>query len=96
MCALYERPNKVFHAQDGLLCDALCPVSLQDFPELPMYVLPRLREVAPEHYDVLRCMPVLDWRTWRDAGFGDFTYACQSASLGFRTVNGTDLFKDLL
>ena len=43
-----------------------------------MYLLPRLRKLAPEHYDALRQMPVAEWRTWREAWRGaNFTYACQ-------------------
>ena len=45
-----------------------------------MYLLPKLRAIAPERYDQLRCMPALRPSTWRDAMRGEFMYACQAMS----------------
>lgn len=56
----------------------------RQFPDVPQYLLPRLREIAPEHYDGLRSMPVLDAATWQDVLGGEFFYACQDTSFGGR------------
>ena len=57
-------------------------VEHHDFPEIPMYRLPRLRALAPEHYEALRCMPALDPKTARELAKGEFFYACQDATFG--------------
>ena len=52
-------------------------VEHHDFPEMPMYHLPKLKAIAPDMYDGLRSMPVLEADTWRDAWRGEYFYACQ-------------------
>ena len=54
-----------------------------DFPEMPMYHLPKLRSIAPEAY-ALRSMPILSWSTWRDLWGGEFFYACQDETFGVK------------
>lgn len=85
-----EQPTVSFYTPDnglGALLDLYMGyenyhVEHHDFPEMPMYLLPQLRRIAPEYYDSLRQMPVLEWSTWRDAATGDFFYACQDATFG--------------
>jgi len=52
-----------------------------DFPEMPMYHLPKLRAIAPEYYDGLRALPVTEAETWAELMAGDFFYACQDETL---------------
>lgn len=52
-------------------------VEHHDFPDVPMYQLPRLRAIAPEHYEGLHSRPLLRLSTWRDSLGGTFYYACQ-------------------
>ena len=47
-----------------------------------MFLLPRLRAIAPEAYDNLRSMPVLDWHSSRDLWRGEYFYACQDVTHG--------------
>ena len=66
----------------GAAIDAYCGyenyhVEHHDFPELPMYLLPRLRRIAPEHYEPLRSYSVLDPNAWVESATGEFFYACQ-------------------
>ena len=42
-----------------------------------MYLLPRLRRIAPEHYEPLRSYSVLDPNAWVESATGEFFYACQ-------------------
>ena len=52
-------------------------VEHHDFPDVPMYHLPRLRSIAPEQYEGLQSQPLLRLSTWRDSLGGTFYYACQ-------------------
>ena len=52
-------------------------VEHHDFPDVPMYHLPRLRRIAPEQYEGLQSQPLLRLSTWRDSLGGTFYYACQ-------------------
>ena len=57
-------------------------VEHHDFPELPMYVLPKLREIAPDMYEDLLSYRVCDAESWRETLAGDFYYACQDRVFG--------------
>jgi fatty acid desaturase len=90
------QPTVSFYTPDGPLGAALDAymgwenfhVEHHDFPDMPMYNLPRLRSIAPEHYGALRSMPVLDQRTWADAWQGTYFYACQDLTFGGDGVEG--------
>ena len=79
------QPTVSFYTPDdavGAAIDAYCGyenyhVEHHDFPELPMYLLPRLRRIAPEHYEPLRSYSVLDPNAWVESATGEFFYACQ-------------------
>lgn len=85
-----QQPTVSFYTPDGPLGACLDAylgwenyhVEHHDFPEVPMYLLPRLRVLAPEYYDGLSTRPLLDANTWREALTGSFTYACQDATFG--------------
>ena len=63
-------------------------VEHHDFPDVPMYCLPRLRALCPEYYDSLRSMPVLDAETWHLAVSGEYFYACQDSTFGNEARKG--------
>lgn len=85
-----SQPTVSFYTPDGplgRLLDAYMGwenyhVEHHDFPELPMYVLPKLRNIAPEMYDDLLSYRVCDAESLRETLAGDFYYACQDRVFG--------------
>jgi fatty acid desaturase len=57
-------------------------VEHHDFPDIAQYLLPRLRKIAPEAYEGLSTLPLLEQRTWGVLLRGNFSYACQDISMG--------------
>merc|ERR1711879_600511 len=47
-------------------------VEHHDFPEVPMYLLPRLHQIAPEMYEPLKSFPVLEKRSWQALWSGEY------------------------
>lgn len=72
----YDRPAELQYVSAG--CS-------QDFPEMPMYLLPQLRKIAPEYYEALLSRPLLHADTWKEAWSGSYYYACQDEAFGTRT-----------
>ena len=78
--SFYTPPNAIGTLLDMYMGFENYHVEHHDFPEMPMYHLPKLKAIAPDMYEGLRCMPVLEADTWRDAWGGDFFYACQDTT----------------
>lgn len=84
--SFYTPPNPIGAALDAYMGWENYHVEHHDFPEIPMYALPALRRVAPEFYDSLRTMPLLETSTLRELWGGDFFYACQHDTFGVRAA----------
>lgn len=69
-------------------------VEHHDFPEVPNYLLPRLREIAPEHYEHLSKYNVLDYQTWQSLMTGNYFYACQDSRFLLKDVQEAELKAD--
>ena len=82
--SFYTPPNWLGALLDAYMGWENYHVEHHDFPELPMYALPKLRAIAPEMYDGLRAMPLLSPSTVRELLKGTFFYACQDARFGVR------------
>lgn len=86
------QPTVSFYTPEGPLGAALDAymgwenyhVEHHDFPDVPMYQLPKLRRLAPEHYEGLQSSPLLEPATWRDSLSGTFYYACQDMTFRSR------------
>ena len=75
--SFYTPTNYLGAALDAYMGFENYHVEHHDFPDVPMYQLPKLRTIAPEHYEGLQSRPLLHLSTWRDSLGGTFYYACQ-------------------
>ena len=75
--SFYTPTNQLGAALDVYMGFENYHVEHHDFPDVPMYHLPRLRSIAPEQYEGLQSQPLLRLSTWRDSLGGTFYYACQ-------------------
>ena len=75
--SFYTPTNPLGAALDAYMGFENYHVEHHDFPDVPMYHLPRLRSIAPEQYEGLQSQPLLRLSTWRDSLGGTFYYACQ-------------------
>ena len=95
LCVPGSRPTVSFYTPDSALGGVLDAymgwenyhVEHHDFPDIPMYHLPKLRKLAPRRTK-LRCA-VLSVETWRGR-WAEYVYACQTQRSAVTSVSPFD------
>ena len=75
--SFYTPPTALGALLDGYMGWENYHVEHHDFPEVPMYLLPKLRRIAPEMYEDLKSYPVLEKESWQALWSREYFYACQ-------------------